>query len=344
MPRLIHFTKVTALVIVLSVVASTLYWWQVQRSTAQLRADTLASAEMRMQQMDGMLASHVSLLLRNVDHAAQELVAEAWQRPDAEFDASAVLIARQFPVGQLRHIALLDARGQVVHAFGSGPGRASQDPRDVFTGPQQDSGDALHVGLPQRDPETGRWNISFSRAIRHSGQFDGVVVLTLSSEYLNQALYTLALHSDDTSGIFRPSGDYLARNLNPEAAIGKNVGLDRPFIGSRAGASGWFRAKSNFDHIERMFRWTRLPDYPVVVVLGFSEPALLASVEQTASGNLVQGILGTALMWLLALILIELLRQMHEQQQALMQGAAQLQAERSRMQAIYDGSSCVSAC
>ncbi|MEX8520317.1 MAG: ATP-binding protein [Leptothrix sp. (in: b-proteobacteria)] len=66
----------------------------------------------------------------------------------------------------------------------------------------------------------------------------------------------------------------------------------------------------------------------------FHSSALLHS--ETIAAELWQGIVGTAVVWLLALALLQLLRQIDRQQKLILEHSRQLKAERSRLQAIFD--------
>ena len=315
---------VVSLVVILSLVASGLYWWQISIAEKQLRSETVAQAELRARQLNGAVAEQVAILIRYVDFAVQEL-ASAYQ-PDklGEFARQVERIGQRFPEDSLIQIAVIDAKGYLAYSNLGMKERVFLGDREHFkvhlgTGKQR-----LFISAPVLGRVSKQWSVQFTRPIRRNGRFFGVMVVSLSPEYLHKSLAALILAPDDTIAIFRQSGEYLARNRNNEDALGKNVGSNRPFVGADAAPTGSFRAKANFDNVLRLFEWQRLDDAPVVVATGLSEATLLAPVEAIIAGNRLQAAIATLVLWLLTLGAILLLYRLSSQQKLLLAHAQEL--------------------
>jgi len=68
------------------------------------------------------------------------------------------------------------------------------------------------LGEPTRDRQTGAWTISFARKFRGSnGEFLGLVVGTVASQYFEESYATLARGTDESIALFRHDGVMLAR-------------------------------------------------------------------------------------------------------------------------------------
>ena len=85
----LQFRKIAFLVVLLSLLASSLYWWQLASNGRQLREETLAQAELRGKQLNGSVADQISILIRYIDFAAQELATSHGESTAGEFDQRA---------------------------------------------------------------------------------------------------------------------------------------------------------------------------------------------------------------------------------------------------------------
>ncbi len=80
------------------------------------------------------------------------------------------------------------------------------------------------LGEPTRDRQTGVWTISFARKFRGSnGEFLGLVVGTVASQYFEESYATLARGTDESIALFRDDGVMLARYPHIDSFIGKSV-------------------------------------------------------------------------------------------------------------------------
>src|SRR3954471_13800438 len=103
---------------------------------------------------------------------------------------------------------LIGADGRLINSSQAGP-----PPPLNFTG--KDYFEALKdsprlgaiLGAPARDPETGVWTIYLARKFRGSnGEFLGLVLGTVTSQYFEQSYATLARGPDESFALFRDDG------------------------------------------------------------------------------------------------------------------------------------------
>ena len=328
--------NIALLVIWLSLVATGLYWWQLANNGNQLRSETVAQAQLRARQLNGSVADQVALLMRYVDFAAQELAGAYALGNMAAFNQQVRQMEQRFPAQSLIQIGVIDASGVLVYSSLGLTERVFLGDRAHFKAHIGAAKPALFVSPPVMGRVSKQWSIQFSHPIQRHDRFDGVVVLSLSPDYLYRTLAALSLASDDSIAIFRQSGEYLARNADHESALGKSVGPNRAFVGPDAAPVGSFKSAANFDQVVRLFHWQRLSDFPIVVVLGLSETTLLKPVEALLAKNRWQALIATAVLWLLTLGAVLLLFRLGAQQKLIMARAEQLRSEQARLRAIYD--------
>jgi diguanylate cyclase (GGDEF)-like protein/PAS domain S-box-containing protein len=185
------------------------------------------------------------------------------------------------PVGSLVQVAIADATGDVTYSNLGLTNKVMINDRAHFKAHLGEDTDRLYVSKPVFGRVSKKWSIQFTRPILRDGEFIGVMVLSISPSYLQRALTRITLDSDDAVAILRESGEYLARNKNQEKALGTSTDPTWPFVGPQVAESGTFTAPACLDNMTRLYSWMRLADYPVTIVLGLSEEAVLKPIEES---------------------------------------------------------------
>jgi C4-dicarboxylate-specific signal transduction histidine kinase len=321
----VRIRRIAIVVVSLSLLASGLYWWQIFSAERQLRSETIAQAELRARQLNGTVANEVAILIRYVDFAAQELAEAYVPGKSAEFLRLASRVEQRFPPQSLLQIAVIDANGYLAVSSLGMKERVFLGDREHFKVHVGAEKQQLFVSAPVFGRVSKQWSIQFSRPILRNGHFAGVVVISLSPEYLRNILAAISLATDDSIAIVRQRGEYLARNVNNEMALGQSVSSNRAFLGPEAEPSGSFRSAAKFDKVVRLYQWQRLSDAPIIVVLGFSEATLLKPVEEVIAQNRWQAGVATVILWLFTCGAVLLLLRLHAQQKMIVASAEQVQ-------------------
>jgi diguanylate cyclase (GGDEF)-like protein len=325
MTTLLHIKRIALLVVLLSLTASGLYWWQLFSAENQLRSETIAQAELRARQLNGSVADQVDILIRYVDFAAQELAESYEPGKSRGFVNQANKIALRFPPHSLLQIAVIDDKGFLAVSSLGVKGKVFLGDRDHFRIHANSEKQRLFISAPVFGRVSKQWTIQFTRPIWRNGRFAGVVVFSLSPEYLHKTLAAVALASDDSISIIRESGEYLARNQGIEKALGQSVTSNRGFLGPDAAPRGSFRDASKFDKILRLYQWQRLSEAPVIVILGISEETLLKPVEEIIAQNRRQAGAAMTILWLFTFGAVALLLRLNAQQNVIVESARQVQ-------------------
>ncbi|MHB1115858.1 bifunctional diguanylate cyclase/phosphodiesterase [Sideroxydans sp.] len=329
----LHAKRIGWVVLLLTLVATGLYWWQLTRAAGQLRAETIAQAELRAKQLNGAVAEQVSILVRSADRAAQELAEAYGSGRKRDYDTMVARVEQRFPLGSLLQIATIDAEGYLASSNLGMKSRVYLADREHFKAHLNSPEPKLFVSAPVFGRVSKQWSIQFTRPILRNGRFNGVMVVSLSPEYLHRSLAATTLASDDVIAIFRQSGEYLARSVDNDKAMGKHVGANRGFVGPDAVPSGSFKTPANFDKVVRLFQWHRIDEAPLVVVTGLSETTLLGPVEALLAKDRNQAIVATTIIWLMALAAAALLRRLSAQQKETYERAEQLEAAGKKLTA-----------
>ena len=328
--------KIALAIVALLLLFSGLYLQQIAGTGAQLRSETTTQATLRARQLTGSVADQIAILIRYIDFAAQELAETYVEESANEFAAKAPKIGQRFPAGSLMQIAVIDAKGYLSYSNLGFKESLFLGDREHFKAHLDTTQDRLFISKPLLGRISKQWSIQFSRPIRRQGLLIGVVVLSLSTEYLHKSLASLTLSADDAISIVRRSGEYLARNHDQETALGKQVNPKRPYLQANSETTGTFNTVANLDGVERYYQWQHLAEYPLTVVLGFAQKSLLAPVDREISSYRQGAIAGLLVLWLVTISLVALLIRLDRQQQREREQSLALRRDQERLRAIYD--------
>ena len=283
-----------------------IYWVQLYSSSKDLRQATLDNATLRAHQVNSAVSEAVSMLFFNADEAAQNLVSFYLKNPIERFSQQAEVLTERFPEGALLQLAVIGPDGYLQYSNLGTDQKVFLGDREHFRVHVDKPDTGLFISKPLMGKVSKKWTIQFSRRIEQNGKFMGVLVLSLSPDYLYRTLEKLTRGSQDVVVIVRNSGEVLARSRDLEKAIGLKAAEDRTYLQSQPGDSGYFTAVGAIDQIERIYHWHHLTEHPAIVVLGLDMARLMAPVEKAIHQERVKGIVSTLAVWLTALLAVYL--------------------------------------
>ena len=284
-----------------------MYWWHLYSSGKDLRQATLDNAIYRAHQVNSAVSEAVSMLFFNADEASQNLVEFYKQNSIEQFSKQAEVLTHRFPEGSLLQLAVIGPDGFLKFSNLGTDTKIFLGDREHFKVHLEKPSGELFISKPLMGKVSKKWSIQFSRRIEHNGKFLGVLVLSISPEYLFRTLEKLTRGSQDVIVIIRNTGEIMARSRDLEKAMTALKSAEaRPYVNSAPGDSGYYQASSRVDQVERMFHWHHLTDYPAIVMLGLDMEALMAPVEKAIWQERVKGLISTAAVWLTALLAIAL--------------------------------------
>jgi hypothetical protein len=134
--------------------------------------------------------------------------------------------------------------------------------------------DHLFISKPVKGKVSGKWSIQFTRPIVHKGQFDGVLVVSISPDLFAEFSQTLGVNQSGVVTLVRDTGEIMSRFPPNEAALGLVI-KDSPYLVSNAPLSGTFLRIASTDRIERMYGFFRDQEYGLNYVVGESMQEIL---------------------------------------------------------------------
>ncbi|HHQ6600924.1 TPA: sensor domain-containing diguanylate cyclase [Serratia fonticola] len=218
--------------------------------------------------------------------------------------------ASNFP--QLHGSFVYDAQGNwLLTSNGKPLSHTNNADRAYFKYHVTHNNNTVYIGEVIRSRSTGDLIIPVSRRLNHAdGSFAGVVIATLYVDYFRQFYNTFALNNDASLSLVLADGSILYRRPYNEDAIGKNISHSLLFREVLPHSPfGNVTMVSQFDNVERVYGYSQVERYPLVITAGLSKKDVLADWRNDASLFALGG--GVLLSILLALGLV-LIRQINQ--------------------------------
>ena len=142
----------------------------------------------------------------------------------------------------------------------------------------QESPDAdnLFISRPVVGKASGKWSIQFSRPIFRDKRFDGVLVVSVDPEQFGAFGKDLGLGANGVASIIRDTGERMARFPIDAKFYGQSLPDGLAFFAPNGPTSGNFSLVSTTDAAERIYGYTRLPNYGVTAAVGETKAKALA--------------------------------------------------------------------
>ncbi|MBN3068595.1 GGDEF domain-containing protein [Pectobacterium brasiliense] len=294
------------LFIITTVVA--LNGWAVFNSHQQL----IDSTERNAKNLSLSLARHAEDTFLQVDILLQDLqerIEQDGQSPAQLNRLGDILKSRKTALPQLHGIFIYDNKGEwLVNSGVSKPANANNADREYFKYHQNNVSQTMHIGSVIQSRSTGDLIIPVSMRInKPDGSFDGVLLATLSLNYFKQYYGYYSLGNMDVLAILLSDGRILYGRPYDDSYINRNVSSGPLFSEYlKQSESGTATIVSTLDHIERIYGYTKLKRYPIVIAAGFDLGLVL---NKWRSDSLVYGAITLILLFTITLLGLIVLRQ-----------------------------------
>jgi diguanylate cyclase (GGDEF)-like protein len=218
-----------------------------------------------------------------------------------------VMLAQTKRLPQLHGSFIYDARGNwILTANGKPLSHANNADRDYFKFHLTHNDNAVYIGNVIRSRSTGDLIIPVSRRLNHpDGSFAGVVISTLYVDYFRQFYNNFALNNDASLSLLLDDGTILYRRPFNEGSIGKKASQGILFRDILPHSPfGNVTMVSQFDHVERIYGYSQVEHYPLVITAGLSKKDILADWRSDTTLFASGGIFLLAILVALGLVLI----------------------------------------
>ena len=300
-----------------TVAVAAIYWWRLSENHEQIRNASLTQAALRASQLSDAVTQQMDALMHGVDFVVRQLRDQYAAGNPAAFEATVRSALDAFPDGSLLQIGVIDPDGYLAWSNLGVKGRIYLGDREHFKAHAATEADRLFVSKPVFGRASKSWSVQFTRPMFKRGRFDGVMVVSLSPEYVARTLSQIELDPSDALALLYLDGAYMARVPDSAGAYGKSVPPERPFVGTETPRHGVARIVAAYDGVRRTTAWDRMDQFPFVMTVSLGEDAFQAPVAKEIDDDLLRNAVGVALMMALGFGISWLLLRIARQQQAL---------------------------
>lgn len=193
------------------------------------------------------------------------------------------LFDQSITASYLGAVRVIDPSGRVTYdAATLNPLPARPEEREALVRHRNIGAMELFIGRPVGLGATGAGDITLSRRIETvNGEFAGIVAGTIQLSYFSDLFHRLKLGPHDVVSLFRDDGTMLAHFPN-NTYIGKSVIGTAIMQQFEMNQSGTFTAPSVFDGTRRVYTYTHLGGWPLILDVGLSEEDVYAPWRERA--------------------------------------------------------------
>src|SRR5690348_3883900 len=200
---------------------------------SNLRDHAIAGSKQQLLATATVLAKQAARDFESVDLIEASLIehmetlavvsAEVYARSMASRDIHLMLEDKISGFPHIEAVTLVGADGELINSSMTWPSpRGNVADQDYFQALKNNPALSTKLGRPQQDPGTGTWTISLARKFMGSdGEFLGVVVGTIKSQYFEELYRTMIRGADEWIALLRHDGVLLARFPHIGSIIGK---------------------------------------------------------------------------------------------------------------------------
>ncbi len=304
--------------------ATVAYWSVLMDSHRTQRRFTEAQSWLRVAQMSHAVSVQVQTLLSGLDYTMRGLESEHEDGRAEDFRRAIQSTFDAYPAGTFLQISVADESGDIVYSnLQSGdaqPARVSIRDRRHFLVHAQREVMGMYISQPVEGRLSRKWTIQLSRALYREGRFSGVLVLSLSPEYISRYFQAIFDGPRDVILLLRDDGTYLARSQRQDEVLGQSVSDQRTALFAQELSHGTYEATSTVDGVARLYAWSRVEGYPLIVSAGLDRQAIFGPLEATLRTGVARNAAGTAVLLVGAMLTIWLARQRRLSERLRLQG------------------------
>lgn len=283
--------------------------YQIRRESV----DAIRNAQVDLTNLTRAFTEHTSKTLMGADQAIR-FVRSEYADHGKNLDIATYLTQKAIVDSTFHLVSIIGPDGFVTNS--SQPfQRIDLRDREHFRVHAQGSQDRLFISKPVLGRVSGKWSIQLTRRITApDGSFGGVVVLSLSPEYLTRFYSDVDLGKQGAITLVGFDGVIRARATHESVQTAQNMSDSPLFQESLKLKAGTVRATSRIDHIERIWAFRTLDEYGLMVFTGMGTAEVMAEGLKRRQSYLISA----ALITLVVIGFVASLVRREQMQQALM--------------------------
>lgn len=267
-----------ALIALVALVLLGLWSW-VAYQTHREAQEALQQGRISLGNLGRGFAEHTVKTLEGADQAVR-FIRREYLTQGAALDIPAYLRQGDLIQSDYHLLSVIGPDGYISHS--SQPfQRVDLRDREHFRVHAEGHEDRLFISRPLLGRVSGKWSIQATRRVdRSDGSFGGVVVLSLTPDYLIEFYREVDLGRQGGISLTGYDGVVRARAFGRDRETGQDVSRGALFNEVLRRRNGTLVARSDIDGVERLWAFRALDDYRLMVLVSMSTDDLFAEVRQ----------------------------------------------------------------
>ncbi|WP_111892316.1 diguanylate cyclase [Acinetobacter sp. MB5] len=287
------------------VLAVIIYWMIFLNTQRTLYNQTEQQAWVRVHQISNAVSVQVQTLFTGLNYSMMNMKNSYELHDEPAFQRAVNNVVTNYPEDSIIQIAIADEHGKLVY---SNLKNINSEAKPVYITDrehfkvhlQQNIG--LYISKPVMGRVSKKWTIQLTKALYRDHKFIGVMILSLSPDYISKYFQNIFDNPVDVILLAREDGTYLARSQYEDQVLGKSLPAERLFLFQHNPNGGTYEAKTGPDQLQRMYAWKRVQGFPLIISSGIERQHTFAALEQAYQRNFIYNLIGS--IFLLVIVFI----------------------------------------
>lgn len=232
-------------------------------------------------------ADHLTQTISAIDQLALS-IKYGWEMSDGQLQLDRMMESGLFIAASDFYIGIFDRNGDLVTNTVSGSKRVNLAEKPVFLQMKNAKRNFLYIGDPAVGTVTRRNIIRFARRIEDkAGNFDGIILLSVSTAYFTSTFESMGLTQNDFLGVMGADTTLRVSRIGNDVYPAASPALEGvPRISSASGTALWQGNEWFADRRSRYVGWAATPGYPLIALTGLDEQEALEAYREHRASSL----------------------------------------------------------
>lgn len=285
--------------------AIVIYWIIFFNTQRTLYQQTEQQAWVRVRQISNAVSVQVQTLFTGLNYSMIDMKNNYELQNNAAFQRAIYNVSHSYPRGSITQISIADAQGKLIYSnikpIKNDKNAMYITDREYFQVHLHQKTD-FYISSPVKEKFSNQWAIQLTKPLYRNHKFIGVMILSLSPNYISQYFQNIFDNPIDVILLAREDGTYLARSQYQDKVLGKTLPKERLKLFRNNVQNGTYEAKTGPDQLQRMYAWKRVDGFPLIISSGIERQHTFAALENAYQRNLTYNLIGTGLLLVIVLI------------------------------------------
>lgn len=232
--------------------AIVIYWIIFFNTQRTLYQQTEQQAWVRVRQISNAVSVQVQTLFTGLNYSMIDMKNNYELQNNAAFQRAIYNVSHSYPRGSITQISIADAQGKLIYSnikpIKNDKNAMYITDREYFQVHLHQKTD-FYISSPVKEKFSNQWAIQLTKPLYRNHKFIGVMILSLSPNYISQYFQNIFDNPIDVILLAREDGTYLARSQYQDKVLGKTLPKERLKLFRNNVQNGTYEAKTGPDQL-----------------------------------------------------------------------------------------------